>query len=187
MKEKWNARPEYPTSDIYHSFNRKGCGDKEDLAWWRRCIPNTMFTTARGQNRTFYFPPANCLISCCRWRAGRTAGEENGPVLAQGRTRPPSVCLILCDGSRLAPLWSFAEIPSGGIWRCLSTLPFFYLLHFFPPPPSQAVPDTLPAPVIVCFAALALARLRMNLDVCEIIGAGKIAKAAKRSVINLSF
>lgn len=143
----------------------------------RRELCVAMITTARGQNRTFYFPPANCLISCCRWRAGRTVGEKNRPVWAQGRAGPRFICLKLCDGFRLAPLWSFVEIPNGGIWRCLSTLPFFKnLSSTFPPPPSQAVPDTLPVPVIVCFAALALARLRMNLDVCVIIVRGKSLK-----------
>lgn len=138
-----------------------------------------MFTTARGQNRTFYFPPANCLISCCRWRAGRTTGEENRPVWAQGRAGPRFICLRLCDGFRLAPLWSFVEIPNGGIWRCLSTVPFFLkkkISSMLPPPPFQAVPDTLPVPVIVCFAALAVARLKMKLDVCVIIVRGKSLK-----------
>lgn len=90
----------------------------------RRELCVAMFMTARGQNRTFYFPPANCLISCCRWRAGRTVGEENRPVWAQGRAGPRFICLKLCDGFRLAPLWSFTEIPNSGIWRCLSTVPF---------------------------------------------------------------
>lgn len=37
-----------------------------------------------GENRTFHFPPANCLISCCRWRARRTVRqEERRPRLAQ--------------------------------------------------------------------------------------------------------
>lgn len=90
-----------------------------------------MFTTARGQTRTFYFPPANCLISCCRWRAQRTIGEGKRPTLAQGRVCPHSVHLKPCDGFRLAPLWSFVEIPNDGIWRCLSTLPFLSSPFFF--------------------------------------------------------
>ena len=54
-------------------------------------FPNTvaLFTHARGQSRTFYFPPANCLISCGRWRAkhGGLEGERERERCGGGRER----------------------------------------------------------------------------------------------------
>lgn len=153
---------------------RKGCGDATKEGTLR--LPNivAMFTTAGGQNRTFYFPPANCLVSCCRWRARRTVGEENRPVLALGRASS----LHLSE-----PLRWLQASPSLELCRntkrwhlTLSVYASFFIFSTFPPPPSQAVPDTLPVPVIVCFAALAVARSRMNLDVRVIIVRGKSLK-----------
>lgn len=117
-----------------------GCGGKRNFAWWQQRIPNTVtvFTTARGRNRTFYFPPANCLISCCRWRARLTVGEERRPRLAQELAHSHLICLKLCDGSRLAPL-------SGALYKYQTVtsdvvcLPFLFLsspFFFFFPPPS---------------------------------------------------
>lgn len=155
----------------------------------RRELCVAMFTTARGQNRTF-FPPANCLISCCRWRAGRTIGEENRPMWVQGRAGPRFICLKLCDGFRLAPLWSFVEIPNGGIWRCLSTVPFFKkkknLLHVSPSAISSCSWHSSSA----CHCLFCCPRRRKVKDesrrLCD-YRTRKIAKAAKRSLVNLSF
>lgn len=55
-----------------------------------------------GKKRTFHFPPANCLISCCRWRAQPTVREEERrPRLAQELAHTHFICLIYCNGSRL--------------------------------------------------------------------------------------
>lgn len=116
-----------------------GCGGKRNFAWWQQRIPNTVtvFTTARGLNRTFYFPPANCLISSCRWRARLTVGEERRPRLAQELTHSHLICLKLCDGSRLAPLsgalYKYQTVTSDVV--CLPFL-FCHLRFFFFPPPS---------------------------------------------------
>lgn len=139
-------------------------------------VANTvaMLTTARGQSRTFYFPPANCVISCCHWRAQCTVGEDNGPVLAQERT----FSLHLSEALRWLQASSSLELcRNTKQWHLtLSVYGSFFIFSIFPPLPPQAVPDTLPVPVIVCFAALALARLWMNLDVCVIIVRGKSLK-----------
>lgn len=102
------------------------CGRKQNFAWCLQCIPNmvTMFTTARGQNRTFYFPPANCLISCCRWRALCSVGEERRPTLADELACSLRLSQTLRWLRASPSLWSFVEIPNGGIWRCLSAVPF---------------------------------------------------------------
>ena len=66
-----------------------------------------------------------------RWRAQHTVGEERRPRLAQELAHSHFICLKHCDGFRLASLWSFVEIPNGDIWRCLSTVPFFFLSSQF--------------------------------------------------------
>lgn len=146
-----------------------------------------MLTTARGQSRTFYFPPANCVISCCHWRAQGTVGEENGPVLAQERVRPYFICLKLCDGFRLAPLRSFVEIPNSGFWRCLSMVPFLSSLFFFFFPPS-AISCCSWHCSSACHCLFCCPRKVMDESrrLCD-YRTGKIAKALKRSVINVSF
>lgn len=110
---------------------------KQNFAWWRQHFPNTVtvFTSARGRNRTFYFPPANCLISCCRWRARHTVGVERRPRLAQELARTHSLHLsqTLRWLQASLSLWSFVEIPNADIWRCLSAVPFLSSPVFFFP------------------------------------------------------
>lgn len=111
-----------------------GQSRKQNFARWRQQFPNTvtMFTTARGWNRTFYFPPANCLISCCRWRARCTVGEQRRPRLAQELTHSLHLSETLLWLQASPSLWSFVEIPNRDIWRCLSTVPFLSSPFFSP-------------------------------------------------------
>lgn len=108
---------------------------KQNFAWWRQRFPNTvtMFTSARGWNRTFYFPPANCLISCCRWRA-RSAycrGREKAQVGTGARTLSLHLSEMLRWLQASLPLWSFVEIPNSDIWRCLSVYSSFFIISAF--------------------------------------------------------
>ena len=108
---------------------------KPNFAWWRQHFPNTvtMFTSARGRKRTFYFPPANCLISCCRWRAARrtVGGREKAQVGTGARTLSLHLSRTLRWLQASLSLWSFVEIPNSDIWRCLSRS-FFVFSVFLP-------------------------------------------------------
>lgn len=91
-----------------------------------------MFTSATGQKKAFYLPPANCLISRCRWRAGLYC---RGRAKAQVGTGACTLLLHLSQTSQWLrasfSLRSFVETPSSDIWRCLSAV--FTRVGFFSP------------------------------------------------------
>lgn len=144
-----------------------------------------MLTTARGQSRTFYFPPANCVISCCHWRAQRTVGEDIGLVSVQELACTPFVCLKLCNGFRLAPLWSFVEIPNSGIW-CLSTVPFLSSQFFSPSAISSCSWHSSSACRCLFCCPWPCKFMDESKRLCD-YHSRKITKALKPSVVNLSF
>lgn len=77
-------------------------------------FPTTLACLSEPQGREgpFISPPANCLISCCRWRAVCCAGGAEREKAQVGLSTLTSfVAKLQWLRATAASLWSFVEIP----------------------------------------------------------------------------